>query len=118
MAKVYATILPTGYVPGPLPAGKQVIGSSYEVRLSGGYTQLDKVGLVRLHYHPGVMGIYTNTAVYHWEPNSEVWQEVGGEPSEINNALSAPVDKLGIYALMGIFSDVIDDIYLPIILKQ
>jgi hypothetical protein len=26
----FATVLPTGYVPGPLPAGKQVIGSAYD----------------------------------------------------------------------------------------
>jgi hypothetical protein len=116
----YATVLPTGYVPAPLPAGKQVIGSAYEVRLSGALTELEKDGLVRLHYHPEVMGVYTDTAIYYWEPGEKKWQPLGGESSEVDNALSVPVRRLGIYALMGvqIASSIGEDrVYLPVIVK-
>jgi hypothetical protein len=116
----HSTVLPTGYVPGPLPAGKQVIGSAYEVRLSGALTELDKDGLVRLHYHPEVMGVYTDTAIYYWEPGEKNWQPLGGEPSEVDNALSIPARRLGIYALMGvqIAGGIGEDrLYLPVIMK-
>jgi hypothetical protein len=111
----YATILPTGYVPGPLPEGKQVIGSAYQVRLSGALVELDQEGLVRLHYHPAVMGVYTDTAIYYWDAGNEIWQKRGGEPSEIDNALSVPVTRLGIYALMGVAAPEV--VYLPVIVK-
>ncbi len=116
----YATVLPTGYVPGPLPAGKQVIGSAYEVRLSGAVTELGKEGLVRLHYHPAVMGVYTDTTIYYWNPSHKVWQEQGGASSQVDNALTVPARRLGIYALMGAQVAGIGDnhVYLPIILKQ
>jgi hypothetical protein len=116
----YSTVLPTGYVPGPLPADRQAIGSAYEVRLSGALTELEKDGLVRLHYHPKVMGVYTDTTIYYWEPNAKQWQPLGGEASEVDNALSIPARRLGIYALMGvqIAGGIGEDrVYLPVIVK-
>jgi hypothetical protein len=116
-ANAFATVLPTGYIPAPLPAGKQVIGSAYEVRLSGALTELEKEGLVRLHYHPDVMGIYTDTAIFYWEASQEAWQERGGEAGEVDNALAVPVRRLGIYALLGMATSGNNRIYLPIITK-
>jgi hypothetical protein len=116
----HSTVLPTGYVPGPLPAGKQVIGSAYEVRLSGALTELEKDGLVRLHYHPEVMGIYTDTAIYYWEASEKKWQLLGGESSEVDNAWAVATNRLGIYALMGVQTAGgigEDRVYLPLILK-
>ncbi len=114
----YTTVLPTGYVPGPLPAGKQVIGSAYEVRLSGALAELDKAGLVRLHYHPAVMGVYTDTAIYYWDAYNTVWLRQGGESSQVDNARSVPASRLGIYALMGVPVAGADQVYLPIVVKE
>jgi subtilisin-like proprotein convertase family protein len=103
--KAFATVLPTGYVPEPLPTGKQVIGRAYEVRLSEALTEVEKEGLVRLHYHPGVMGVYTDMAIYYWEASQQAqagqWQLLGGTVNEMDNAVAVPASRLGIYALMG-----------------
>ena len=92
-----------------------MIGSAYEVRLSGALAELEQEGMIRLHYHPAVMGVYTDTAIYYWEASDEVWQKQGGEPSEIDNALAVPVTRLGIYALMGVAAPEV--VYLPVIVK-
>ncbi len=118
--QAYATVLPTGYVPGPLPDGLSVIGNAYEVRLSGAVAELEKAGVVRLHYHPEVMGVYTKTAIYFWDAANEEWDRRGGDPSETDNAWSVAAQRLGIYALMGLdvtSAPPTETIYLPIILK-
>jgi hypothetical protein len=77
---------------------------------------------VRLHYHPAVMGVFTDTAIYYWDASqadpSRRWQEQGGETSEVDKALAIPVDRLGIYALMGTRVSGDNRIYLPIIRRQ
>jgi hypothetical protein len=111
----YATVLPTGYVPGPLPEGKQVIGSAYEVRISGATVELTKTGLAAMRYHPEVMGVYTNTAIYYWSAGEGEWQVVGGELRAVDHAYVATTTRLGIYSLMG--APVQRQVYLPIIIK-
>jgi len=113
-ADAYAVVLPTGYVPGPLPVGKRVLGSAYEVRFSGAATGLTKPGLLAMYYHPEVMGLATDLAIYHWNAADEEWERVGGEQSELDNSVAAPVEQFGIYALMGEPFRV----YLPVVLKQ
>jgi hypothetical protein len=113
-ADAYAVVLPTGYVPGPLPEGKRVLGSAYEVRFSGAATGLTKPGLLTMYYHPEVMGLATDLAIYHWNAANEEWERVGGEQSELDNSVTAPVEQFGIYALMGQRIRV----YLPIILRE
>jgi uncharacterized repeat protein (TIGR01451 family) len=98
----YATVLPTGYVPGPLPDKVEVIGNAYEVRMSGAVTQLEKEGVLTMHYHPGVMDVYTPTAaIYYWDVVNTTWQKQGSTPREIDYAVSSVVTRTGIYALMG-----------------
>ncbi len=120
----YATVLPTGYVPGPLPDGLTIIGNAYQVRLSGAMTHLEKDGVVRLHYHPEVMGTYTQTAIYYWHPNSDGtgrWIALGGTPSDTDDAWAVTTRRLGIYALMeGEFVPEVGNerMYLPMIEKN
>jgi hypothetical protein len=113
-ADAYAVVLPTGYVPGPLPVGKHVLGSTYEVCFSGAATGLTKPGLLTVFYHPEVMGSARDLAIYHWNAADEEWERVNDEQSELDNSVTAPVEQFGIYALMGQRFRV----YLPIILKQ
>ena len=113
-ADAYAVVLPTGYVPGPLPEGKQVLGSAYEVRLSGAATGLTQPGLLTMHSHPEVMGAASDLAIYWWGAAEEEWEWMGGERIELDNSVVASVEEFGIYALMGEPLRV----YLPLILKQ
>jgi hypothetical protein len=113
-ADAYAVVLPTGYVPGPLPVGKKVLGSAYEVRLSGAATGLEKPGLLTMHYHPEVMGVASGLAIYWWDAADGEWERVGGERIDLDNSVAATVEQFGIYALMGEPLRV----YLPLILKQ
>jgi hypothetical protein len=108
----FATVLPTGYVPGPLPAGRQVIGTAYEVRLSSTIT-LAKTAIVELHYHPEVMGRAEEVVIYFWNPATKGWQSIGGNLDEINHAVTAITTRAGVYALMGEISQY--SIYLPVV---
>ena len=99
----FATVLPTGHVPVPLPTGKQAVGSAYEVRFSGSLTHLDKAGLVRLHYHPEVMGQFTDMGLFYWNAAQKMWEPLPEATfNEVDQAWSAPDRRLGIYALMGV----------------
>jgi hypothetical protein len=80
-------------------------------------TELEKEGLVRLHYHPAVMGVYTETVIYYWDADQKTWQAQGGISGEVDNALSVPASRLGIYALMGTAVSGDNRIYLPVIMK-
>ncbi|UCC50264.1 MAG: hypothetical protein JSV68_14260 [Anaerolineaceae bacterium] len=116
-ADAYAVVLPTGYVPGPLPEEKQILGNAYEVRLSGATTGLKKPGVLRMHFHPEVVGKVTELAIYRWDPANKVWRQVGGAQNEIDDAVTAPVKKFGIYALMGkrIISDT--ELFFPVLFR-
>ncbi len=122
VTRAYATVMPTGYVPGPLPEAMSVIGSAYEVRLSDLSPELQKDGVVRLHYHPEVMGVYTQTAIFRWQPNldgSGTWHSLGGIPSDTDNAWAVSARRPGIYALMGVdVTPPAGTIYLPVIVKN
>jgi hypothetical protein len=113
-ADAYAVVLPTGYVPGPLPEGMRVLGSAYEVRFSGAATGLTKPGVLAMYYHPEVMGVASNLAIYRWDAAGGEWERVGGEQSELDNSVSVAVEQFGVYALMGQWLR----LYLPIVLKQ
>jgi len=111
----YAVVLPTGYVPGPLPPGMRVLGSAYEIRFSGAATGLEKPGLLAMYYHPEVMGMARELAIYHWNAVAGGWEWVGAERIELDNSVAAPVEQLGIYALMG--GEPLR-VFLPVALRQ
>ena len=114
-AAAYAVVLPTGYVPGPLPAGMRVLGSAYEVRFSGAATGLTKPGMLAMYHHPEVIGIASDLAIYRWDAAAGEWEWVGGERIGLDNSVAAAVEQFGIYALTGGESF---QIYLPVILQQ
>jgi hypothetical protein len=63
-ADAYAVVLPTGYVSGPLPERMQVLRSACEVRFSGAVTGLKKPGLLEMYFHPEVVGMVGDLAIY------------------------------------------------------
>jgi hypothetical protein len=101
-ADAYAVVLPTGYVPGPLPQGMRVVGSAYEVRFSGAATSLTKPGVLTMHYHPEVMGAVTNLAIHHWDAVDSEWEYAGDEWIELNNSVAVTVEQFGIYVLANL----------------
>lgn len=96
----YATVLPIGYIPGPLPPGKRAIGAAYEVRFSSANT-LTKDALVELSYHPEIMGDYAEVAIYFWNANEHLWQFIGDTFEPTNHTVSAHTAQAGIYAMFG-----------------
>lgn len=113
--KAYATVAPVGYVPYPLPIGRQIIGSGYEVRLSGALAQLEKQAIVGLYHHPKVTGSFTSAAICHWNAAQNQWDFLGGELNVLTNQVVTTTKALGIYALMGEVD--VKQHYLPIIMK-
>lgn len=97
----YGTVVPSGFVPGPLPGGQNVLGSAYVVRLSGAATRLAKPGMLTMYYHPDVVGLVEDAAIYYWDVQGEAWMFVGGTHDEVSGGVSVPVTKLGIYVLGG-----------------
>ena len=112
----FATILPTGHVPVPLPPGKQPVGSAYEVRLSGSIIQLDKDGLVRLHYRPQLMGSFTDITIHGWDPASKTWQSLDSTFNSVDSTYAVATARLGVYAHQGVPGQTKQ--YLPMIVKQ
>lgn len=96
----YATILPTGYIPGALPTGKRIIGNSYDVRLSSA-NLLTKAAIVELYYHPEVTGNKLDKTIYLWEPAKKTWMPLQSAIDPNNQTVSAITTSVGIYALMG-----------------
>lgn len=96
----FGVVLPTGYVPGPVPACKEVVGNAYSVRTSGAATNLEKRGLLAMHFHPDVVLHSRDLAIYQWDVATKSWHRIGGELGQIDNALVVPTKKLGTYALL------------------
>ena len=118
VAEAHSTVIPTGNVPGTLPPGKIVAGSAYQIRISGAQTTLRKQGLVRLHYHPEVMGQFTDMGIFYWNADQKMWELLPEATfNEVDQAWSAPTSRLGIYALMGVFVPKAYQHYLPLIYK-
>lgn len=110
----YATILPTGYIPGAPPTGKRIIGSSYDVRLSIA-NLLTKAAIVELYYHPEVIGNKLTKTIYLWEPVKKAWTPLQSETDPNNQTVSAITTHLGIYALMEEAITGTTKLYLPLI---
>jgi len=102
----YAIIADTGYLPTPPNNGLEVIGSAYNIRLSGSIAALDKQAILRLHYQSNINN-YTDIAVYYWSPvtttivTTPTWENIGGAQNEVDNTWVVSRKSLGIYALLG-----------------
>ncbi|MBV7329377.1 hypothetical protein KFU94_14220 [Chloroflexi bacterium TSY] len=96
----YATILPIGYVPGPLPLNKQVIGSAYEVRFSSANT-LTKDAIVELSYHPEVVGDVDSPEIYFWNAVEHRWQHMLSNLDKTNNTITSLSSHTGVFVLLS-----------------
>jgi hypothetical protein len=116
-ADTYVVVLPTGYVPGPPSEEMKVMGSAYEIRSSGATTGLTKPGLLRMFYHPEVMGTVNDLAIYYWNAVMGQWERLSGVRFEIDHSVSVKVDQFGVYALMGVSTDTLRSVFLPNVMR-
>lgn len=102
VANVYLLLAPTGAVPEPLPQGRTALGHAYSLTASGALTTLDRPALLRLFYDPGALPDGADASalrIARWE--SGYWQPLASESDPDRFAISARIDRLGIYVLLA-----------------
>jgi N-acetylneuraminic acid mutarotase len=124
----YAVLSPLSATPIQPPAGLQIVGNVYDVKLSGllDAAPADQPFVLKLHYDPEILKgdfIGPDTLqIYRWEPDPDPhnptdqarWVALGGSRLEEDNSVSIATDRFGIYTLMGF--RVAESIYLPLIM--
>jgi hypothetical protein len=111
----YAVLAASNRAPGPFPIGKQVSGKAYQIRFSGAITGFERPALLTIGPHPAWGGESGDLALYHWDTVAKEWEWVIDEWGEPDNSVTAPVERLGTYALMG---DEPFRVFLPVVLRQ
>ncbi|NJN66063.1 MAG: hypothetical protein HC884_04770 [Chloroflexaceae bacterium] len=101
----YLAISPGLAPPGPIPAGHQVIGSTYTVRASGSLVTTDAPLLLELAYDPSLLsGIDPHTLdVFTWDanPDNPRWVALNAQLDDQDNLLSVSTSRLATYALLA-----------------
>ncbi len=87
-------------MPGPPPAGLEIVGEAYEVTASSNVTTLTKPAVLSLHYDPEA-GAFENLIIYRWNFGTSTWQNLGGILDTEHQEVSISTNELGLYALMG-----------------
>jgi len=113
----YVVVTP-GSLPGPFPAGLQLVGDVYDLSASGSSPRLQRPAILTFHYDAAVVGSQApaGLALYHWDPNNSTWQQVAGALDPSDRAVVAAVRPLGSYALLAPAS--VPRAYLPIVVSR
>jgi hypothetical protein len=117
--EVYAVLMPSGAVPQPLPPGRRVVGNAYAVRFSGARATLERPGVLKLFYHPGLLAGGTDLhtlSIYRWAAGTLTWEPLGGELDEGQRSVAVAFDCIGIYALMAAEGPA-QRVYLPLVMR-
>ncbi|MCK5428240.1 MAG: hypothetical protein KAI94_02150, partial [Anaerolineales bacterium] len=95
------------------------VSSPYQVLLSTEQNDLNKNAIVNMRYHADkVANILTETLqLYHWSEETGQWIPDGGLVDEAFFIVSAEVEQISTFALLGQLDDVVE-IYLPGVLKD
>jgi FG-GAP-like repeat/FG-GAP repeat len=112
----YLVVMPPGALPGSAPSGRELVGNVYDLSGSGALVQLERPGVLTLHYDRelvGAAGVPAGVALYRWVPSSANWQAVASELEEGQQGVVAPVQALGTYALFAPSTS--QHIFLPIV---
>jgi len=126
----YAVLSPLSAAPIQPPAGLQIVGNVYDVKLSGllDVAPASQPFALSLHYDPEILkGDFIGPGtlrIYRWEPDPDPhnptdqarWVALGGSRLEGDNSVSIATDRFGVYALMGF--RVAKSVYLPLIMKS
>jgi len=124
----YAVLSPLSAAPIQPPAGLQIVGNVYDVKLSGllDVALASQPFVLSLHYDPEILRgdfIGPDTLrISRWEPDPDPhnptdqarWVALGGSRLEEDNSVSIATHRFGVYTLMGF--RVAESIYLPLIM--
>ena len=114
---VYAVLMPSGAVPQPLPLGHMVVGNAYAIRFSGAVPTVERPGVLKLFYHPGLLtgGVDPHTlSIYRWDAGALAWEPLGGDLDMGQRSVTATFDRIGIYALLAVEGPV-QRVFLPVV---
>jgi hypothetical protein len=94
--------------------GLVLVGSPYAVTVSNGQYALNKNAAVNISYQPeAVAGLDASALrIYHWDEQTEIWNDDGGNVSLEHQVVSTRVGRLGTFVLA-----VERKLYLPLIFK-
>ncbi len=88
-------------LPGPPPAGLDIIGEAYEITAANNVTGFTKPALLRFRYDAEAGAVFENLAIYRWDYNAGAWQSLGGEIDSEQQQVFTTTTNLGLYALLG-----------------
>ena len=113
---VYAVLMSSGAVPQPLPPGRRVVGNAYAIQFSGARPRLERPGVLKLFYHPDLVGNPVGLGVYRWDVGTATWEPLGGELDEGQRSVSVSFERFGIYALLAAEGPV-EQVFLPMMVR-
>jgi hypothetical protein len=95
------------------------VSAPYRVALSTGQRELKSSATIHMRYHAeAVTGVLTDTLrIHRWDETTERWVPIGGTLHEMLPIVTAHVDELSTFALLGERSGH-SAVYLPLILRQ
>jgi hypothetical protein len=94
------------------------VGQAYQVHVSTGQTMLNVPAVINMRYDGAqTTHVDANTLqLYRWNEAAHQWTLVGGLANDVYHIVSASVDQLAVFAILGQRVDRM--VYLPIVLKQ
>ena len=113
---VYAVLMSSGAVPQPLPPGRRVVGNAYAIHFSGARARLERPGVLKLFYHPGLVGNPAGLGIYRWDVGTTTWEPLGGELDEGQRSVAVSFERFGIYALLAAEGP-LEQVFLPVVVR-
>lgn len=96
----FAITSPWG-LPGPLPAGQEIIGEAYDITVANDITTLARPAVLRLRYDPVVGSAFRQMRIHRWDFQTNTWQPLPSTLDTERQEMVTSVSSLGIYALLG-----------------
>ena len=101
LAKVTFLIASPWGLPGVRPAGLDMIGEAYEVTASNGVVGFEQPAVLRLSYDAVAGDAFTDLAIYRWDFQTEVWEDLASEIETDRQEVVTSITRVGLYALLG-----------------
>lgn len=99
--------------------GLRVVGAPYEILVSSGQSTLNATAYLQIHYPSMSAGVLTPTlGIYRWNNASQRWIALGGTVDDALYWVSAPVNQLSVFAILGQPAPTGRQLYLPVLLKR
>ncbi|MCG8351753.1 MAG: hypothetical protein MI924_28635 [Chloroflexales bacterium] len=99
--QVYFAITSPWGLPGPLPAGQEIVGEAYDITAANDVTSLVRPAVLRLRYDPAAGSTFNQLGIYRWDFQINTWQPLASSFDAEHQEMVTSVTNLGIYALLG-----------------